>query len=66
MDLKLTLFVVPQMKKEPHPMVRVEILPPLYYNNGQPIEQDKFLETNQELVAHFGATSTDTVVVSGR
>lgn len=47
-------------------MVRVEILPPLYYNNGQPIEQDKFLETNQELVAHFGATSTDTVVVSGR
>ena len=47
-------------------MVRFEILLPLYYNDGRPIEQEKFLETNQELVAQFGAASTDTVVVSGR
>ena len=47
-------------------MVRFEVLLPLYYNDGRPIEQGKFLETNQELVAQFGATSTDTVIVSGR
>ncbi|OGW15699.1 MAG: hypothetical protein A2035_01075 [Nitrospirae bacterium GWA2_42_11] len=47
-------------------MVRFEILLPLYYNDGNPIKQEKYLDTNQELVAQFGATSTDTVIVSGR
>jgi len=47
-------------------MVRFEILLPLYSNDGNPIEQEKFLDTNQELVTQFGATSTDAVIVSGR
>jgi len=39
---------------------------PLYYNDGRSIEQEKFLQTDEELVAQFGATSTDAVLVSGR
>ena len=54
------------MMRSLHHMVRFEILLPLYYNNGNQIEQDKFLETNQELVTQFGATSTDSVIVSGK
>jgi hypothetical protein len=38
----------------------------LFYNDGRPIEREKFVETDDELVRHFGATSTDTVVVRGR
>jgi hypothetical protein len=47
-------------------MIRFEILLPLFYNDGRPIEQEKFLQTDDELVQRFGATSTDTVVVRGR
>jgi hypothetical protein len=47
-------------------MVRFELLLPLYYNDGRPIEKEKFLQTDEELVAQFGATSTDAVTVSGR
>lgn len=47
-------------------MIRFEILLPLYYNDGRSIEEEKFIETNKELIAVFSATSTDTVVVSGR
>jgi hypothetical protein len=47
-------------------MVRFELLLPLYYNDGRPIEKEKFLQTDEELVAQFGATSTDSVLVSGR
>ncbi|HIE50260.1 MAG TPA: hypothetical protein EYP85_00750 [Armatimonadetes bacterium] len=47
-------------------MVRFELLLPLYYNDGRPIEKEKFLQTDEELVAQFGATSTDSVIVSGR
>ena len=47
-------------------MIRFEILLPLFYNDGRPIERDKFLQTDDELVQLFGATSTDTVVVRGR
>jgi hypothetical protein len=47
-------------------MVRFEILLPLYYNDGRQIEQEKFVETDEELLVAFGATSTDTVIVSGR
>ncbi len=44
-------------------MIRFEILLPLFYNDGRPIEREKFLQTDDELVQQFGATSTDTVVV---
>lgn len=47
-------------------MIRFEILLPLFSNDGQPIERRKFLETDDELVRSFGATSTDTVVVRGQ
>lgn len=46
-------------------MIRFEILLPLFYNDGRPIEREKFLQ-NDELIQLFGATSTDTVVVRGR
>src|SRR5438876_8482738 len=47
-------------------MIRFEILLPLFYNDGRPIEREKFLQTDDELVQAFGATSTDTIVVRGR
>ncbi len=47
-------------------MIRFEILLPLYYNDGRPVEPVKFTETDENLVGHFGATSTDSVVVRGR
>jgi hypothetical protein len=47
-------------------MIRFEILLPLFYNDGRQIEREKFLETDDELVRYFGATSTDTVTVRGR
>lgn len=47
-------------------MIRFEILLPLFYNDGRQIEPEKFLQTDDELVRLFGATSTDTVVVRGR
>ena len=47
-------------------MIRFEILLPLFYNDGRPIEREKFLETDDEVVRLFGAASTDTVVVRGR
>ena len=46
-------------------MVRFELLLPLYSNDGRSIEQEKFLQTDEELVAQFGATSTDAVLVNG-
>ena len=47
-------------------MLRFEILLPLYYNDGRQIEPEKFVQTDEELIAQFDATSTDTVVVQGR
>jgi hypothetical protein len=47
-------------------MIRFEILLPLFYNDGRPVEREKFLQTDDDLVRRFGATSTDTVVVRGR
>jgi hypothetical protein len=47
-------------------MIRFEILLPLFYNDGRPIEREKFLQTDDELVQRFGASSTDTVIVRGR
>jgi len=46
-------------------MIRFEILLPLFSNDGTPIDQGKYVETNDELVEQFGATSTDSVVVQG-
>jgi hypothetical protein len=47
-------------------MIRFEILLPLFYNDGRPIEPEKFLATDDEIVQAFGATSTDQVTVRGR
>jgi hypothetical protein len=47
-------------------MIRFEILLPLYYNDGRQVEPEKFVQTDDELVNRFGASSTDTVVVRGR
>ena len=46
-------------------MIRFEILLPLFSNDGRPIEREKFVETDDELVRLFGAVSTDSVVVRG-
>jgi hypothetical protein len=46
-------------------MIRFEILLPLFYNDGRAVEDQKFIETDDELVASFGATSTDSVTVRG-
>jgi hypothetical protein len=46
-------------------MIRFEILLPLFYNDGQPVEDSAFVRTDDELVALFGATSTDAVTVRG-
>ena len=47
-------------------MIRFEILLPLFYNDGRPIEPEKFIATDDDLVATFGATSTDQITVRGR
>ncbi len=47
-------------------MIRFEILLPLFYNDGRPIEREKFVEPDDQLVQQFGATSTDTVAVRGQ
>src|SRR6266568_6467412 len=46
-------------------MIRFEILLPLFYNDGQAIERETFVQTDDELVQRLGSTSTDTVVVRG-
>ena len=45
---------------------RYEILLPLLYNDGQKIEKEKFLLTNEELVNRFGAATTDSTRIVGR
>jgi hypothetical protein len=46
-------------------MIRFEILLPLFYNDGRAVEDRKFVETDDELISAFGATTTDTVAVRG-
>jgi hypothetical protein len=46
-------------------MIRFEILLPLFYNDGRAIEDQKFVTSDDEFVAMFGATSTDSVTVRG-
>jgi hypothetical protein len=47
-------------------MIRFEILLPLFYNDGRPIEPEKFLATDDDLVQTFHAASTDHVTVRGQ
>jgi hypothetical protein len=47
-------------------MIRFEILLPLFYNDGRPVEPEKITATDDELIQCFSATSSDTVVVRGR
>jgi hypothetical protein len=47
-------------------MIRFEILLPLFYNDGRPIEPEKFLATDDDFVNTFSATSTDHVTVRGK
>lgn len=47
-------------------MIRFEILLPLFYNDGRPVEPEQFSITDNELLDLFGASSTDTVRVRGK
>jgi hypothetical protein len=47
-------------------MIRFEILLPLFYNDGRPIEPEKFRATDDDLVDIFGATSTEQITVRGQ
>jgi hypothetical protein len=47
------------------PSERYEILLPLNYNDGTPIEPEKFQETRRELVEHFGALTMDAPAIAG-
>lgn len=44
---------------------RFEILLPLNYNDGRPIEPEKFLLTHRALIEKFHATTVDTIEASG-
>ncbi len=44
---------------------RYEILLPLRYNDGRPIEESKLDQTNLELVEKFSATTTDMIIAIG-
>ena len=47
------------------PFERYEILLPLNYNDGTPIEPEKFQETRRELVEQFGALTMDAPAIAG-
>jgi hypothetical protein len=47
------------------PFERYEILLPLQYNDGTPVEPETFQETRQELVRRFGALNMDAPPTSG-
>jgi hypothetical protein len=38
---------------------------PLTHNDGRPVSQDKFQQTRDELIAHFGALSMSAFAVIG-
>ncbi len=48
------------------PFERYEILLPLNYNDGTPVEPERFQETRRELVDRFGALTMDASPISGR
>jgi len=41
------------------PFERYEILLPLKYNDGTPVEPEKFQQTRRELVERFGALTME-------
>jgi len=45
--------------------IRYEILLPLCYNDGRPIEPQKFRQTNLELLERFSATTLDLIRALG-
>ncbi len=47
------------------PFERYEILLPLKYNDGTPVEPEKFQQTRRELVERFGALTMEVQPVSG-
>ena len=47
------------------PFERYEILLPLNYNDGTPLEPEKFQETRRELVEQFGALTMDAPTIAG-
>lgn len=47
-------------------MIRYEVLLPLYHNDGRPIEPERFLQTDDELVEQFGGATTYNVTVQGK
>lgn len=47
------------------PFERYEILLPLKYNDGTPVEPEKFQTTRRELVGRFGALTMDAPPISG-
>ncbi len=47
------------------PFERYEILLPLQYNDGTPVEPEKFQETRRELVRRFGALTMDAPPTAG-
>jgi hypothetical protein len=49
------LIVSWRLKASILPFERYEILLPLKYNDGTPVEPEKFQETRRELVVRFGA-----------
>jgi hypothetical protein len=44
---------------------RYEIILPIRYNSGHPVEREKFFRTNRELVERFGAVSFAPETLSG-
>jgi hypothetical protein len=44
---------------------RYEILLPLYYNDGRPIERQKFRQTNLELIERYSGTTADVITAVG-
>ena len=47
------------------PSVRYEILLPLHYNDGTPIEDERFQQTWTELVERFGAVTIEPQSLQG-
>lgn len=44
---------------------RYEVLLPLRYNDGEPVEPDKFIQTQRELLRQFGGLTADFVPLIG-
>jgi hypothetical protein len=47
------------------PLERYELLLPLTYNNGSPIDPEKFQQTRRELIEKFGAVTVEPQSVHG-